>query len=48
MGSAPGVTFEPKDEFNTILDSNVHPPGYVNPEPIEEYDLVVIGAVCDL
>ena len=42
--SAPYCSFEPKDEFNKLLEANVHPPNYVNPAPIEEYDLVVIGA----
>jgi len=32
------------DEHNSILLSNVHPSDYVNPEPLEVYDLVVIGA----
>ena len=43
--SAPSASFEPKDEYNNVLDRNVHPPGYINPTPADEYDLVVIGAV---
>jgi len=34
----------PDDEYNRELVSNVHPPGWVNPEPTERYNLVVIGA----
>lgn len=34
----------PMDKFNTELVSNVHPPDYSNPTPLDEYDLVVIGA----
>ena len=35
---------EPLDEHNQKLRSNVHPTDYVNPEPAETYNLVVIGA----
>lgn len=35
---------EPLDEYNRQLVENVHPPGWVNPEPKERYHLVVIGA----
>jgi len=35
---------EPLDEFNRKLIENVHPPGWVNPEPQERYHMVVIGA----
>jgi pyruvate/2-oxoglutarate dehydrogenase complex dihydrolipoamide dehydrogenase (E3) component len=34
----------PQDEYNTLLENNVHPPEWVNPEPIPRYNLVVIGA----
>ena len=34
----------PADEFNTILENNVHPSDWVNPEPASRYNLVVIGA----
>lgn len=35
---------QPEDEFNRILDSHVHPSDWVNPEPAEMYNMVVIGA----
>lgn len=35
---------EPLDEHNRKLVENVHPPGWVNPEPAPKYHLVVIGA----
>ena len=31
------------DEYNQTLVSNVHPPNWVNPQPADCYDLVVIG-----
>ena len=34
----------PEDEHNQILVNNVHPADWVNPEPAERYNLVVIGA----
>ena len=34
----------PMDTHNQTLVSHVHPPGWVNPQPTETYDLVVIGA----
>ena len=34
----------PLDEHNRALVSNVHPPDWVNPEPADKYNLVVIGA----
>lgn len=34
----------PMDKFNTDLLENVHPKNYVNPEPQDRYNLVVIGA----
>jgi len=42
--TAPEAHVEPQDEHNIKLVSNVHPPDYVNPEPLEKYDIVVIGA----
>jgi len=38
------VTIRPMDEYNQKLVSYVHPPNWVNPEPADVYDLVVIGA----
>ncbi|MDZ8183772.1 MAG: mercuric reductase [Nostoc sp. ChiSLP02] len=38
------VTVRPMDEYNQKLVSYVHPPNWVNPQPAELYDLVVIGA----
>src|SRR5882724_2900546 len=35
---------EPFDRFNQELVANVHPAGWVNPEPRGRYHLVVIGA----
>ncbi len=34
----------PPDGHNQRLVDNVHPPGWVNPEPLDRYNLVVIGA----
>jgi NADPH-dependent 2,4-dienoyl-CoA reductase/sulfur reductase-like enzyme len=34
----------PMDEHNVRLVANVHPPGWVSPEPAPRYNLVVIGA----
>ena len=38
------VTVSPMDEHNQKLVSHVHPPDWVNPSPVDCYDLVVIGA----
>lgn len=38
------VTVIPEDEFNRELVGYTHPPDWVNPEPAEKYNLVVIGA----
>ncbi|MEM7726428.1 MAG: mercuric reductase [Cyanobacteria bacterium P01_A01_bin.45] len=38
------VTVPPMDEYNQKLISHVHPPDWVNPKPVDCYDLVVIGA----
>lgn len=35
---------QPAGEHNRRLEANVHPPNWVNPEPLRQYDLVVIGA----
>jgi hypothetical protein len=35
---------EPLDIYNQKLIENLHPPGWVNPEPERRYNLVVIGA----
>jgi len=42
MDDIPGVT--PKDEYNQKLLANVHPQDWENPEPEDNYNLVVIGA----
>lgn len=34
----------PEDEYNQTLISHVHPEDWVNPQPADRYDLVVIGA----
>lgn len=38
------TTITPLDEFNQQLLNNVHPENWVNPTPVDIYDLVVIGA----
>ena len=42
MTRLPEIT--PRDEHNLKLLGNVHPPDWVNPEPAECYNLVVVGA----
>ncbi|CAM9923192.1 unnamed protein product [Ectocarpus sp. 4 AP-2014] len=42
--AAPQAEFLPKDDYNVKLVSNVGPTDYINPEPLEKYDLVVIGS----
>jgi pyruvate/2-oxoglutarate dehydrogenase complex dihydrolipoamide dehydrogenase (E3) component len=44
MAPAEEVRVEPFDRFNRELVANVHPDGWINPEPRERYHLVVIGA----
>ncbi len=46
LSEAPGgmAEIEPLDEHNRALVDNVHPPSWVNPEPAQRYNLVVIGA----
>ena len=39
-----GAAMLPEDGHNQDLVGNVHPPDWVNPEPIDRYNLVVIGA----
>jgi len=38
------VIVPPMDDYNQQLVSHVHPPDWVNPQPADCYDLVVIGA----
>lgn len=38
------IQLQPYDEHNQKLESYVHPPDWVNPEPSGRYNLVVIGA----
>ncbi len=42
--SKASVVVEPWDEHNQALVGNAHPEDWVNPEPAERYNLVVIGA----
>ncbi len=39
-----GFGVDPPDEFNRELVANVHPAGWVTPEPRGRYNLVVLGA----
>jgi pyruvate/2-oxoglutarate dehydrogenase complex dihydrolipoamide dehydrogenase (E3) component len=39
-----GVLVSPMDAHNRKLVSHVHPPDWVNPEPADRYNLVVLGA----
>jgi pyruvate/2-oxoglutarate dehydrogenase complex dihydrolipoamide dehydrogenase (E3) component len=43
MSEGPALVL-PDDEHNRVLVNNVHPPGWVNPDPAVRYNLVVIGA----
>lgn len=38
------ISLRPMDEYNQRLVSYTHPPDWVNPQPADYYDLVVIGA----
>ncbi|HAH49339.1 MAG TPA: FAD-containing oxidoreductase, partial [Planctomycetaceae bacterium] len=38
------LQIDPPDEFNQQLVNQVHPPGWINPQPERRYNLVVIGA----
>lgn len=40
----PPITLAPDDESNRALLRQVHPPGWINPEPAGTYNLVVLGA----
>lgn len=44
QSSFSGVNIPPMDVHNRKLVNNVHPPDWVNPTPVECYDLVVIGS----
>lgn len=44
QSSFTGVTVTPMDVHNRKLVANVHPPDWVNPTPVDCYDLVVIGS----
>ncbi|MBW4595212.1 MAG: mercuric reductase [Brasilonema angustatum HA4187-MV1] len=44
MSELQRVTIRPVDEYNQTLVSYVHPLDWVNPQPADCYDLVVIGA----
>ena len=37
------IKIEPMDEYNQKLVSYVHPPDWINTQPKDYYDLVVIG-----
>lgn len=41
---AKAAAVAPLDEHNRALLANVHPEGWVNPQPTERYNLVVVGA----
>ena len=41
---AKSLNIEPLDDANVKLLNEVHPRNYVNPKPLDVYDLVVIGA----
>src|SRR5512143_4258197 len=43
-GTGHAVAVEPWDEHNQALVGNVHPGDWINPEPADRYNLVVIGA----
>src|SRR5215468_6162857 len=38
------VEVPPRDTYDQQLVANVHPPDWVNPEPAQRYNLVVLGA----
>lgn len=44
MSAHEPVTVLPDDEHNRALVNNVHPPTWINPEPADRYNLVVVGA----
>ena len=41
---AKSLHIEPLDDANIKLLNEVHPRNYINPKPLDVYDLVVIGA----
>ena len=41
---AKSLNIEPLDDANIKLLNEVHPRNYINPKPLDVYDLVVIGA----
>jgi pyruvate/2-oxoglutarate dehydrogenase complex dihydrolipoamide dehydrogenase (E3) component len=43
-GTGHAVAVEPLDAHNQVLVHNVHPGDWINPEPADRYNLVVIGA----
>ena len=40
----PQLNLQPDDEYNRLLEKNVHPPDWQNPTPDGRYNLVVLGA----
>ncbi|AKG24331.1 mercuric reductase [Calothrix sp. 336/3] len=44
MSDSENYQIRPLDEYNQRLISHVHPPNWMNPQPADCYDLVVIGA----
>ncbi|MEM9366882.1 MAG: mercuric reductase [Planctomycetota bacterium] len=42
--NAPFIPLAPYDEHNQVLEANVHPSGWSNPQPVKPYHLVVVGA----
>jgi pyruvate/2-oxoglutarate dehydrogenase complex dihydrolipoamide dehydrogenase (E3) component len=38
------AALHPRDGYNRALESNVHPPDWINPKPTGRYNLVVVGA----
>ena len=43
MGSH-ALKHEPPDAYNLALTENLHPAGWINPQPAPRYNMVVIGA----
>ena len=43
VAAASALKFEPGDQYNRSLASNVHPFDWVNPAPKGRYNLVVVG-----
>jgi pyruvate/2-oxoglutarate dehydrogenase complex dihydrolipoamide dehydrogenase (E3) component len=38
------AALQPRDGYNRALETNVHPPDWINPKPTGRYNLVVVGA----